>query len=52
MTTDKPLAEVLASEAYKLYWLKHELLQAEVKGDTKEMAKLQKQIEEVEKCKP
>ena len=52
MTTDKALAEVVASESYKIYWLKHELLQAEVKGDTKEMAKIKKQIDEVEKCKP
>lgn len=45
MTTMRDTAaEVAATEAYRIYWLRHELVQAEAKGDAKEMARLTKEL--------
>lgn len=38
-------AEVAAQAEYKIYWLRHELVQAEARGDAKEMRRLTKELE-------
>jgi len=42
-------SELPVKEPYPIYWLRHQLVQAEAKGDTREMARLQKQLEELTK---